>query len=291
MSLNVEIMQSIKFFQGTKCGRWFVTTARMQLVYEALRSRSHMLDGSIIVPHLNSWKPWFLCRNTVSRESPTTAESHGSFTPGVSAGLSLSVFQYASTFLKEHSILDILDWFCQVDVSFLTLLFLNYETLIKIRHATLEENFAYVHFGLSKHHEKINKDRHFLWSAWLNNIGMQKDYASLASQQTYVRKVIMVIQCLQEGRERFWKAAISVLAALEGSHVQFSSVYEKLMYLSSPEADIMSLQTINKIIIPYLLYHKKCFFFLLLVQLSWKKSIICFIAFEILVFSLTLCCY
>lgn len=133
---------------------------------------------------------------------------------------------------------------------------MNYEILIKISHATLEENFAYVHVDLLKHHEKINEDRHFLWSEWLDNIGIQKD-ASLASQQMYVRKVIMVIQCLEEGRERFRKAVISVLAALEGSHVQFSSVYEKLMYLSSPEGDIMSLQTINKIIILYLLYHKK----------------------------------
>ncbi len=43
-----------QLFQGAKCGQWFVTTARMQLEYEALRCRSHMWDGLIIAPHLNS---------------------------------------------------------------------------------------------------------------------------------------------------------------------------------------------------------------------------------------------
>ncbi len=43
-----------QMFQGAKCGQWFVTTARMQLEYEALRCRSHMWDGLIIAPHLNS---------------------------------------------------------------------------------------------------------------------------------------------------------------------------------------------------------------------------------------------
>lgn len=140
-----------QMFQETKCGQWFVTTARMQLEYEALHCRSHMWDGLIIVPHLNSWRPWYLCQNTVSRESPTTAEGHGCLTPGVSTGLSLSVIRYGSM-LKDQSMLDLRDWFCQVlnnsqNVSFLFLFLLNYDELWNIWNQsishTFEENFTF----------------------------------------------------------------------------------------------------------------------------------------------------